>query len=176
MLGSKSSVQTSDQGVSEQALLVAAKSDDSPVLPDAAAVRACPQFAMWPGMQTLTVYEKGHDGDSLAVLQRGEITQTARECDIQGGHVTIKYGFSGRVLLGPKGAPGHVSMPVNVVLTDPRKQRVMGDSLRVEIDISPDQPIGYFSAVRTVAFDVPEGARSADYKLYVAFDRAASGT
>ena len=59
-----------------------------------------------------------------------------------------------------------------MVLTDSGKQRVQGDSLRVEVDVAPDQPIGYFSSVRTLTFDVPEGARSADYKLFVAFDKA----
>ena len=107
-------------------------------------------------------------------MHRGEITQTARECNIVGGHVSIKYGFSGRVLLGPKGTAGHVSLPVNVILTDASRQRVQGDSLRVEVDIAQDQPIGYFSSVRTITFDIPEGARTADYKLFVAFDKAPS--
>jgi len=161
-------------GVSEDSMMSAAKSDDSSGDAEAS-IQACPQFAVWPSTQTLTSYESGREGDGLAIVHRGEITQTARECDIKGGHVSIKYGFSGRVLLGPKGAAGHVSLPVNIVLTDASKQRVQGDSLRVEVDITPDKPIGYFSSVRTITFDVPEGARMADYKLYVAFDKATGG-
>ena len=172
LLGPKPAVPIAASGVSEEAMMSAAKSDEGDGSGAASAAMACPQFAVWPSTQTLTVYEPGRDGDGLAIVHRGEITQTARECQIQGGHVTIKYGFSGRVLLGPRGTAGHVSMPVNIVLTDATKQRVQGDSLRVEVDIAPDKPIGYFSSVRTINFDVPEGGRTADYKLFVAFEKA----
>lgn len=176
LLGPKPATPLATDGLSEEAMLSAAKSDEGDGSSAGVAAQACPQFAVWPSTQALTVYEAGREGDGLAVVHRGEITQTARECDIKGGHVSIKYGFSGRVLLGPRGTAGHVGLPVNIVLTDASKQRVQGDSLRVEVDIAPDKPIGYFSSVRTITFDVPEGARMADYKLYVAFDKATGGT
>ena len=176
LLGPHPATPLATSGVSEAAMLDAAKSDEGDAAAAAAGAQACPQFAVWPNTQALTAYESGREGDGLAIVHRGEITQAARECNIKGNHVAIKYGFSGRVLLGPKGAAGHVSLPVNIVLTDASKQRVQGDSLRVEVDITPDKPIGYFSSVRTITFDVPEGARMADYKLYVAFDKASGGT
>jgi hypothetical protein len=160
-------------GVSEATMLDAAKSSDGTDATDGVAIRACPQFATFPSTQVVTIYEPGREGDALAVVHRGEITQTARECQVDGAHVSIKYGFSGRILLGPRGKAGHVGLPVDIVLTDATKQRVQGDSLRVEVDITPDQPIGYFSSVRTITFDVPQGGRTADYKLYVAFEKAA---
>ena len=172
LLGAKPGGGITPQTVSEQSLLDAAKSDGTDVGGDAGMAMACPQFEVWPSTQTLTTYENGRVGDGGAIVNRGEITQTARECQVSGGHVVIRYGFSGRVLLGPRGVAGHVSLPVNIVLTDSQKQRVQGDSLRVEVDISDGKPIGYFSTVRSITFDVPEGARAADYKLYVAFDKA----
>ena len=172
LLGPKPATPLAAGQLSQESLLTAAKSDEGDAATASSGLLSCPQFAVWPSTQTVTVYEPGHDGDGLAIVHRGEIPQTARECQIQGGRVSIKYGFSGRILLGPKGSAGHVSLPVNVVLTNAGKQRVQGDSLRVEVDVAPDQPIGYFSSVRTLTFDVPEGARSADYKLYVAFDKA----
>ena len=175
LLGPKAAVPIAATGVSEAAMLTAAKSDEGDGTADSGGGRTCPQFVIWPGTQAVTIYEKGREGDGLAVVHRGEITQTARECQIDGGHVSIKYGFSGRILLGPRGAAGHVSLPVNIVLTDNQKQRLQGDSLRVEVDIAPDRPIGYFSSVRTITFDIPEGTRTADYKLYVAFDKVPGG-
>ena len=171
LLGNPQMTPLASAGVSEAAMLSAAKSSEGVQLADAAGARSCPQFTTWPLSQVMTVYEQGREGDALAVVHRGEITQTARECQIEGGRVAIKYGFSGRILLGPKGVAGHVGLPVNIVLTDSAKQTVLGDALRVEVDITPDQPIGYFSSVRTITFDVPEGGRVADYKLYVAFDK-----
>ena len=63
----------------------------------------CPRFQVWPRDHHVTIYEPGKAGDGLAVMHRGEITQTARECSLEGTKVTVKYGFSGRVLLGPRG-------------------------------------------------------------------------
>jgi hypothetical protein len=172
LLGPKAATPIASVGVSEATMLDAAKSAEAGEATSDTAIRSCPQFAVMPATKIITVYEDGRDGDALAVVHRGEITQTARECQIDGAHVSIKYGFSGRILLGPRGKAGHVGLPVNVLLTDATKQRVQGDSLRVEVDITPDQPIGYFSSVRTITFDVPQGGRTADFKLYVAFDKA----
>src|SRR5690606_40849560 len=98
----------------------------------------------------VTIYEQGRVGDALAVMHRGEITKTARECQIANGRVTVKYGFSGRVLLGPRGQPGTVTLPVNVVVTDGQREKVAQDSMAVSVSVAVDRPIGYFSVVRTV--------------------------
>lgn len=172
LFGNKPAATTSSPTLSEDSLLNAAKSDVDATAQDlTAAAQACPQFIVWPSSQQATVYEAGREGDGLAIVHRGEITQTARECYTQPGQVTVKYGFSGRVLLGPKGQSGTVSLPVNVFATDHSKQRVAGEALSVSVDISAEKPIGYFSAVKTLTIPVPEGSRAADLKIYVAFDK-----
>jgi hypothetical protein len=159
--------------VNTDSLLTAAKANEDGAPQDLAAyAQSCPQFLVWPNSQTTTAYETGRDGDGLAITHRGEITQTARECRVGAGEVTVKYGFSGRVLLGPKGTAGQVTIPVNVFATDSAKQRVADDFLTVTVDVSPEKPIGYFSTVQSVTLKVPEGSRPADLKVYVAFDKA----
>jgi hypothetical protein len=123
----------------------------------------------------VTIYEAGRVGDGLAVMHRGEITKTARECQIEQGMITVKYGFSGRVLLGPKGRSGRVTLPLNVYVTDAKREKVANDKLRIDVDVVLDKPIGYFSVVRTLSFPIPEGTRPAEYEVYVGFDRGAPG-
>jgi hypothetical protein len=123
----------------------------------------------------VTIYEPGKVGDGLAVMHRGEITKTARECQIEPGRVTVKYGFSGRVLLGPKGRTGRVTLPLNVFVTDAKRQKVVTDRVMVDVDVAIEKPIGYFSFVRDIAFTIPEGSRPAEYEVYVGFDRATPG-
>ena len=79
----------------------------------------------------LTIYEDGRAGDGLAIMHRGEITKTARECQIEPGRVTVRYGFSGRVLLGSRGKAGNVSLPVNVVVTDTKREKIASDTVSV---------------------------------------------
>jgi hypothetical protein len=114
-------------------------------------------------------------GDGLAVMHRGEITKTARECQIEPGRITVKYGFSGRVLLGPKGKSGSVTLPLNVFVTDAKRDKLVTEKVKVDVSIDLEKPIGYFSLVRTVSFPMPEGSRPVEYDVYVGFDRAAPG-
>jgi hypothetical protein len=158
--------------VSEEQLLSAAKADHNTTGSAGMDVAmGCPRFITAPRENNVTIYEPGRVGDGLAVMHRGEITKTARECQFESGRVTVKYGFSGRVLLGPRGQDGTVSLPVTVYVTDPRRSRVTEDKSRISVAVAVDKPIGYFSAVRTVTFTVPEGTRPADYEVYVGFDR-----
>ena len=86
-------------------------------------------------------------------------------------HVTVRYGFAGRVLLGPRGKSGPLSLPINVFVTDSKREKVATDQLRVDATVAVENPIGYFSAVRTVSFQVPEGSRPGEYEVYVGFER-----
>jgi hypothetical protein len=87
----------------------------------------------------------------------------------------VRYGFSGRVLLGQKGKTGRVSLPVNVFVADAKRARIVNDKAKVDVDVALDNPIGYFSIVRSVTFAIPEGSRPGEYEVFVGFDRAAPG-
>jgi hypothetical protein len=159
--------------VSEEQLLSDAKAGSGEMggaIPEVAP--GCPKVVIYPRDNNLTVYTPGRVGDGLAIVHRGEITKTARECTVEAGRVTVKYGFSGRVLLGPRGQSGPISMPVNITVTDSKREKVTADKLKVDTVVAIENPIGYFSAVRTVTFAVPEGARAGEFEVNVGFDRA----
>lgn len=171
MGGSSASAEASS--VNEQDLLAAAKASggDQAALPSGDSSPGCPRFVVWPRDSHLTIYEPGRVGDGLAIVHRGELTKTARECSIEGNRVTVRYGFSGRVLLGPRGKSGPLSLPINVFVTDSKREKVSNDQLRVDATVAVENPIGYFSAVRSVSFEVPEGARAGEYEVFVGFER-----
>ena len=52
---------------------------------------------------------------------------------------------------------------------------IWGDTVNVAVTVEADKPIGYFSAVRTVSFDVPEGSRAGEFEVMVGFDNKAAG-
>ena len=119
LFGSSNASKVQTGGVSNESLLTAAKADQ----PEGAAATAdiaggCPRFTVWSRDGQVTIYEQGRVGDGLAVVHRGEITKTARECRQEGNRITIKYGFSGKVLLGPRGKTGNVQLPLTVFVND----------------------------------------------------------
>jgi hypothetical protein len=170
---------TADAGggsVDQDQLLAAAKTETGSLGSFSGDVAfGCPRFQVWSRDGYVTIYEPGKVGDGLAVMHRGEIMKTARECQIEPGRVTVKYGFSGRVLLGQKGRTGRISLPVNVFVTDAKRAKILTDTARVNVDVTLDNPIGYFSLVRSVTFQIPEGSRPGEYEVYVAFDRSVPG-
>jgi hypothetical protein len=178
IFGSSSSTPEAAPGVNEEQLLSAAKSSGDQAVSAAGigeVAAGCPHLSISPRGTNLTIYEDGRAGDGLAIMHRGEITKTARECQLEPGRVTVRYGFSGRVLLGPRGRPGNITLPVNIVVTDSKREKVTTDKMTVAVPVAVDNPIGYFSAVRSVTFDVPEGTRPGEFEVFVGFDQGAQG-
>ena len=177
VFGGSSSESEPAPGVSEEQLLSAAKNNQGSAVvgPVGEIAHGCPRMTVSPRDSHLTIYEAGRAGDGLAIMHRGEITKTARECRIEPGRVTVRYGFSGRVLLGPRGKPGRVVLPVNVVVTDSKREKIISDSMKVDVAVADDKPIGYFSAVRSVTFNIPEGTRPGEFVVFVGFQQNAPG-
>lgn len=177
MFGSSDAAKTtaSTGGVTEEAMLTAAKAEGPASGGGAEVAAGCPRFTIWTRDSNVTIYEPGRAGDALAVMHRGEITKTARECRVEAGRVTVKYGFSGRVLLGPRGQSGTVSLPLNVQVNDSKRAPVAADKMKIDVAVALDKPIGYFSAVREVTFPISEGARPGEYEVLVSFDRTVPG-
>lgn len=163
---------TNVNSVTEEQLLSAAKADFGGGTVGANVAHGCPRFVVWSPGNHSTAYLPGRDGDALAVMHRGEITKTARECQIEPGRVTVKYGFSGRVLLGPAGKTTRVTLPVKVFVHDANRQRLSSEDMSIAVDVSVENPIGYFSQVRTVTFAIPQGTRPGEFEVLVGFDRA----
>jgi hypothetical protein len=129
----------------------------------------CPPVVAWPHDRLVTLYEAGHTNDAQAIIHRGEITKLARECQFYGDRVVVKYGVAGRVLLGPKGKAGPVTLPISVKVADANQRVLARDAMQVSAMIQQQNPVGYFSVVKEISFPVAMGTRVQDYKVFVAF-------
>jgi len=138
-------------------------------------VGACPRISIWKNDAQLTIYQIGRVGDNLAIRHRGEITKTARECEIAPGQVTVKYGVAGRVLLGPLGKSGAIKLPVLVHVTDKASQKIQTTKLDVVVNIEGGKLHGNFSTVQSLSFPVEPGVPASQYSVFVTFDRNAPG-
>jgi hypothetical protein len=164
------------QNVSEGNLLTAAQNSTGAPAETGAVGSECPAVTVGTGDGNITFMAKGGSNDGLSVMHRGEITNTARECapSLSGG-LAVKFGFAGRVLLGPQGKPGTVTLPVKITVLDGGRATIKADQAKVPVTIAPDQTAGYFSVVREIVVPVPPGASAKGYKIIIAFDRRAPG-
>jgi hypothetical protein len=168
------SADSAASSVTEDRLLETAKADSGTDLPGGMSAH-CPQVVAWPKDRLVTIYQGGKTGDAEAVIHRGEITKMARECQIYSDRVMVKYGFAGRVLLGPKGKSGNITFPVNVHVQGPDHKTLANDRMSISTTIPAGSTVGYFSMVRQVSFPIRIGTRPEDYKVFVAFDQNVPG-
>src|SRR5881396_2853378 len=72
----------------------------------------CPGVDIRTGASTMNVAAKVADATAGDLRYQLSFGQTARECAVQGGNLSIKVGVQGRVILGPMGGPGKVDVPL----------------------------------------------------------------
>jgi hypothetical protein len=160
--------------ITEDSMLVAARQNsDGPI--EMAAANGCPQLQVEGGQRYVTVYEGNKVGNGNALIHRGEITKTARECQLTGGTVQVKYGVAGRVLLGPKGKPGTIVLPVTMQIFDKTKNKMKTEPFTVTVTITKENPLSYFALVRDVTISVKEGTVPQDYSISIAFEKKQAG-
>ena len=156
--------------LTEDSMMAAARTNsDGPI--EMAAANGCPVIQVEGGLRDTTVYEGNRVGNSKAVIHRGEITKTARECKFGGGVVQVKYGVAGRVLLGPKGKPGTIALPFTMQVFDKAKGKLTAEPFTVNVTITRENPISYFAVVRDVSIPVKEGTVPGDYSITIAFEK-----
>ncbi len=92
----------------------------------------CPGVDIRTGASTMNVAAKVADATAGDLRYQLSFGQTARECTLQGGAMSIKVGVQGRVILGPMGGPGQVGIPLRyaVVREGPQPKTIVTNRSR----------------------------------------------
>jgi hypothetical protein len=118
------------------------------------------------------------------VRYQGSLGQLARECAILGETMTMRVGVEGRILVGPKGGPGNVNIPLRIALVaeGPTPRPIWSKFYSVPVNVPPNASQAIFSQVEDdLTFPLPANKRIDNYIVYVGFDpqgaaAAAKGT
>jgi hypothetical protein len=76
----------------------------------------CPPVTLREGTAYFNTYAKGGQDDPTKVLYQASITDVTRTCSNAGGTMTMNVAVAGKVVPGPAGAPGNVTMPIRVAV------------------------------------------------------------
>lgn len=132
-------------------------------------VSQCPKPEIRPGSEVFTVYDRGMDGTPEGVRYQASIRDTARECRQSGGVLTIKVGVAGRVIGGPKGRAGTVTVPLRIALTEDDNTVAFSRLYNVTVQVAAPDLSGEFAQVEE-AISVPVPPEGQKLRLYVGFD------
>jgi hypothetical protein len=76
----------------------------------------CPAITLREGTAFFNTYEKGGEDDPSKVVYQASISDVTRSCSRAGGTLTMNVGVAGRVVPGPAGKTGNVTMPIRIVV------------------------------------------------------------
>jgi hypothetical protein len=126
----------------------------------------CPEMRVLDGRQLVREYERGHEGETDFVVWQASVGKTAREClyDLQ-NNLTLKVGVSGRVIAGPKGGTGTITVPLRIAVVKFKEAVLASEFFPLSVTIPPEGSTA-FTEVREIS--VPSPGTDTDYILYVA--------
>ena len=77
----------------------------------------CPKVTLKEDTGYINKYAKGGEDDPAKLTYQASISEVTRSCSRAGGMLTMNVAVAGRVVPGPAGAPGAVTLPIRVVVT-----------------------------------------------------------
>jgi hypothetical protein len=133
----------------------------------------CPTVEIRQGASTYSVSAPDNGSAALSLRFQANFVRNARECALRSGKVTMKVGVEGRVILGPAGGPGTVTLPVRlaVVREGIEPQTIWTKFYMVPVDVPPGQSNVVFTHVEEdMTFPMPAAKDFDAYVVYVGFD------
>jgi hypothetical protein len=139
----------------------------------------CPRIDIRQGASTLLVnagQASGEEGGALALRYQGTFVRAARECRVTGNMVNIRIGVEGRVILGPAGGPGPISVPLRFALVSEtlNSMKPVWSKLQIiNVDIPPQTPnMNFTHIVEDLTVPIPPASELDGWVIYIGFDPA----
>jgi hypothetical protein len=137
----------------------------------------CPRIDIRQGASTLLVnagQASGEEGGALALRYQGTFVRAARECRVTGNMVNIRIGVEGRVILGPAGGPGPISVPLRFALVSEtlNSMKPVWSKLQIiNVDIPPQTPnMNFTHIVEDLTVPIPPASELEGWVIYIGFD------
>jgi hypothetical protein len=133
----------------------------------------CPSVEIRQGASTYSQSAQDNGSTALSLRFQASFVRFARECVQHGGNVTLKVGVEGRVILGPAGTPGEVTLPVRLAIVKEgiNPQTIWTKFYMVPVTLAPGQENVTFTHVEEdMTFPMPPGNQFDQYVVYAGFD------
>lgn len=132
--------------------------------------RACPPVEILDGAAAHRVFDTAGSTDPFALRYQASIADTARECSSLGVEAAIRVGVAGRVILGPKGAPGTYRVPLRIAVVDEASKPVYSQLHLIDVTIPAGESKADFTKIEdSISVPVPAN-RFAGWRILVGYD------
>lgn len=76
----------------------------------------CPPVELRQGTSFFNTYERGGEQDANRVIYQASIADVSRSCTYNNNVIGVTVAVAGRIVPGPKGKAGSITMPIRIVL------------------------------------------------------------
>ena len=77
----------------------------------------CPQVVLREGTAFYNTFASGGEGDPSKIVYQASISDVTRSCTYGDGTMTMNVAVAGKIVPGPAGAAGTITMPIRVAVT-----------------------------------------------------------
>jgi hypothetical protein len=133
----------------------------------------CPSVEIRQGAGTMPVNAPGTENAALSLRYQVSFVQTARECIVRGNDLTIKVGVQGRIVVGPAGGPGQITVPLRYALVREglEPQTLWTRLFMVPVTIPENQlNLPWLHIEEEMTVPLPPGRELEAYMVYIGFD------
>lgn len=134
---------------------------------------ACPQIFLREGTSVHRTYAKGGKDDPAKVTYQASLADTTRQCVLSGDQLVITAAVQGRVLAGPAGGPGTVTLPIRVAVVD-GEETLYSQLFQHQVELTAGNTTSQFVFSRNDVA-IPGGSGS-DARIYIGFDEGPYNT
>jgi len=133
----------------------------------------CPTVEIRQGAATYAQSGPDNGSTALSLRYQANFLRGARECALRAGTVNMKVGVEGRVILGPAGSPGTLTLPVRLALVKEgvEPKTIWTKFYMVPVNVpSGESNVTFTHVEEDLSFPMPSAADFDAYVIYVGFD------
>jgi hypothetical protein len=133
----------------------------------------CPYIQIREGASTLTI-STGGDNAAMSLKYQGTFVRAARQCAAVAGQMVMKVGVEGRIILGPQGGPGQITVPLRIAVVEEKpsaSKTIVTKLIPIPVVIqSADDSPAFTHVEDNISFPMPSSSELENYIVYIGFD------
>ena len=132
---------------------------------------SCPQVFLRDGTAVLRRYAKGGKDDPSKLLYQVTLADSTRQCVLNESQLVMTVMVQGRIVVGPAGASGTVTVPIRVAVMDGETSHY-SELVQYPVTVPADGSAGQFIFTQSNV-SIPAGSGGFT-KAYVGFEEGAA--
>ena len=127
----------------------------------------CPQVIVKEEEGFINRYARGGEGDPAKLSFQASVTESTRSCSRQTGMLAMQVAIAGRVVPGPAGAPGAVTLPIKISVVRGDGEVLYSKRFEHQVALGGNQTHQFIFKDASVVVPIPSGNT---VQLFAGFD------